>query len=45
MDRCPSVLPILDPDRTVDKIVDAVLCNQALLILPRSLYIAYALKG
>ena len=44
-DRFPSVLPILDPDRAVDRIMDAILCNQAMIILPRFLYIGYALKG
>ena len=44
-DRFPNVLPILDPDIAVDRIMDAILCNQAMIILPRFLYIGYALKG
>ncbi|XP_076437686.1 protein dhs-3-like [Babylonia areolata] len=43
--RFPWLLPILDPVQTVDSIMDAVLCNQAIIILPRFLYVAYALKG
>ncbi|PVD31887.1 hypothetical protein C0Q70_07312 [Pomacea canaliculata] len=38
-------MPILDPNETVDRIVDAVLCNQAFLIIPRSLYLTYAMRG
>lgn len=43
--RFPGVLPILDPEDTVTKIMDAILCNQTMIILPRFLYVAYALKG
>ncbi|KAJ8336490.1 hypothetical protein SKAU_G00377100 [Synaphobranchus kaupii] len=45
-DGCgPNVLPILDPDYVANKIVDAILTNQAYLLLPRSLYFLMALKS
>lgn len=43
--RFPKILPILDPEYAVDKIMEAVLCNQAVLILPRINYVSYALRG
>ncbi|KAL8589160.1 hypothetical protein ACOMHN_052498 [Nucella lapillus] len=43
--RFAWLLPILDPVATVDRIMDAILCNQAMLILPRFLYVGYFLRG
>lgn len=43
--RVPWLLPILDPTDVVIRIVNAVLCNQQIIILPRSLYFFMALKG
>ncbi|CAC5380581.1 unnamed protein product [Mytilus coruscus] len=43
--RWPFILPILEPEDTVNKIVDAVLCNQHIVMLPKSLYLFMALKG
>ncbi|CAG2218637.1 SDR16C5 [Mytilus edulis] len=43
--RWPFILPILEPEDTVNKIVDAVLCNQHIVMLPKSLYFFMALKG
>lgn len=43
--KYPSILPIQDPEETVDRIMDAILCNQAIVIIPRILYLVYALKG
>lgn len=43
--RFPSILPIQDPDVTVNRIMDAILCNQAIVIIPRILYLVYAFKG
>lgn len=43
--RFPFILPILEPVDTANKIVDAVLCEQRLIILPKVLYVFMALKG
>ncbi|KAH3748713.1 epidermal retinol dehydrogenase 2-like [Dreissena polymorpha] len=43
--RFPFILPVLKPEFVADKIVDAVLCNQTMLCLPRILYVFFALKG
>lgn len=43
--KWPNVLPILDPDYVAKRIVDAVLTNQAYLLLPRSLYFLMGLKN
>lgn len=43
--RFDAVTPMLEPEYVVGKIVNAVLTNQEMLILPRAVYIAYALKG
>ncbi|KAK3578259.1 hypothetical protein CHS0354_011582 [Potamilus streckersoni] len=43
--RFPFLLPILEQDYVADKIVDAVLCEQHILLLPRILYIVLAIKG
>ncbi|KAL3889778.1 hypothetical protein ACJMK2_002106 [Sinanodonta woodiana] len=42
--RFPYLLPILEQDYVADMIVDAVLCNQHILLLPRILYFIMALK-
>lgn len=43
--RFPTLLPFLEPDYVVDKIVDAVLTNQAVLCIPRFVYTMSFLKG
>lgn len=43
--RFPFILPILEPEDTANKIVDAVLVNQHVVLLPKSLYFFMALKG
>ncbi|XP_060066038.1 LOW QUALITY PROTEIN: epidermal retinol dehydrogenase 2-like [Ylistrum balloti] len=43
--RVPWLLPILEPDFAANRIIDAVLCNQKVIILPRSLYFFMGLKG
>lgn len=42
--RWPRLLPILDPDYVVKKIIHAVLTDQVYLLLPRSMYLIAALK-
>lgn len=39
------ILPILDPNWATDKMVDAVLRNKAVLLLPRILYIFLFIKS
>jgi len=43
--RFPSILPTLTPEDVADKIVEAVLTNKALLLLPGTLSIALVLKN
>ncbi|XP_050397408.1 protein dhs-3 isoform X2 [Patella vulgata] len=43
--RFPFLLPILDPEYAVNKIMDAILCNQTVLLLPKNLTFFLALKG
>lgn len=43
--RFPILLPIVEPEYAANKIVDAVLCNQAMLLIPRILYFFFAIKG
>lgn len=43
--RFPSLLPILKPEYVADKIVEAVLTNQTMLILPRISYFILAMKN
>uniref|UniRef100_A0A915J042 Uncharacterized protein n=1 Tax=Romanomermis culicivorax TaxID=13658 RepID=A0A915J042_ROMCU len=43
--KFPSILPIMDPEYASDKIVDAILMKQKMVLLPRSIYFFYALKG
>ncbi|XP_055870966.1 protein dhs-3-like isoform X1 [Biomphalaria glabrata] len=43
--RFPSLLPLLDADHVVDRIITAVLTNQEMLLIPRSIYLFYLLKG
>lgn len=43
--RFPMILPILDPNWATDKMVDAVLRNKAVLLLPRILYIFLFIKS
>ncbi|KPP73055.1 epidermal retinol dehydrogenase 2-like [Scleropages formosus] len=42
--KWPRLLPILDPNYVVKKIMHAILTDQVYLLLPRSLYIIVALK-
>ena len=39
------MIPFLEPDYVAEKVVEAVLTNQKLLMMPRSMYFLYALKG
>ena len=39
------MLPSLDPEYVAGKIVEAVLTDQQVLMLPRLMYFIYALKG
>lgn len=43
--RFPSLLPILDPDWVTDKIINAVLRNQPIILLPRILYLFVWMKS
>lgn len=43
--RFPSILPILETDFAVKKIVEAIQTNQPALYTPRVLYLLIALKG
>uniref|UniRef100_A0AAY4APZ7 Short-chain dehydrogenase/reductase 3 n=1 Tax=Denticeps clupeoides TaxID=299321 RepID=A0AAY4APZ7_9TELE len=43
--KWPVLLPILEPNYVAKKIVDAILTDQAFLLLPRTLYILMALKN
>ncbi|XP_036940169.1 epidermal retinol dehydrogenase 2-like isoform X1 [Acanthopagrus latus] len=43
--KWPRLLPILDPDYVVKKIIHAVLTDQVYLLLPRSMYLIAALKN
>ncbi|KAF6037977.1 SDR16C5 [Bugula neritina] len=43
--RFPSILPILETEYVVEKIVDAILTNQEALYLPRAVYLLTAMKG
>ncbi|KAK2176128.1 hypothetical protein NP493_681g01079 [Ridgeia piscesae] len=43
--KFPLLLPIMDPDWVANKIVDGVLCNQRMLILPRILYFLLFIKS
>ncbi|XP_045181114.1 protein dhs-3-like [Mercenaria mercenaria] len=43
--RFPLLLPIVEPEYAANKVVDAVLCNQAMLLIPRILYFFFAIKG
>lgn len=43
--RFPSILPVLDTEFVAEKIVQAILCNQEVLYVPRILYFIVALKG
>jgi all-trans-retinol dehydrogenase (NAD+) len=42
--RFPSLLPILEPEEAVERIMNAILTNQRILIMPRMLYIFLYLK-
>ncbi|XP_028625962.1 epidermal retinol dehydrogenase 2 isoform X2 [Grammomys surdaster] len=43
--KCPSLLPILDPEYAVKKIVDAILQEQLYLYMPKFLYFIMFLKS
>ncbi|XP_036375063.1 epidermal retinol dehydrogenase 2-like [Megalops cyprinoides] len=43
--KWPRMLPILDPHYVAKRIVNAVLTEQAYLLMPRSLYVLMALKN
>ena len=39
------IIPLLEPEYVADKIIEAVLTNQKVLMLPRIMYVAYFFKG
>ena len=41
----PGIIPFLEPEYVANKVIEAVLTNQKVLMLPRIMYILYALKG
>ncbi|NXK38155.1 RDHE2 dehydrogenase, partial [Piprites chloris] len=43
--KWPRVLPLLDPEYVAEKIVTAVRQNQEIVLIPRILYLLFALKG
>jgi len=43
--KFPFILPILEQDYVVDKIMEAILTNQSVLMLPRILYFVTAIKS
>ncbi|KAJ8372994.1 hypothetical protein AAFF_G00272310 [Aldrovandia affinis] len=43
--KWPTVLPLLEPDYVAKKIVNAILTNEAYLLLPKSLYVLVGLKS
>ena len=43
--RCPTLLPILDPEYAVRKIIDAILQEQLYLYMPKFLYFIVFLKS
>jgi len=43
--RFPLLLPILEPDYAVDKIINAIETKQEVLIMPRFAYLAILLRG
>lgn len=43
--RFPSLLPILDAEFVVDKIIAAIQTNQSALYTPKIVYLLIALKG
>ena len=40
-----DVIPFMEPEYVASKVVEAVLTDQAVLLLPRLMYFVYALKG
>ncbi|XP_077126635.1 epidermal retinol dehydrogenase 2 [Ranitomeya variabilis] len=43
--KWPRFMPILEPEYATKKIVDAILKEQVYLVMPRSLYLIFALKN
>jgi len=43
--RFPKLLDLLEPENVAQKIFEAILTNQDLLLLPRALYLFYYLRG
>ena len=41
----PGIIPFLDPEDVADQVVQAILLNRAVLLLPSLLYVLYALKS
>ena len=40
-----SIIPLLEPEYVANKVIEAVLTDQKVLMIPRLMYIVYALKG
>ncbi|NXI95251.1 RDHE2 dehydrogenase, partial [Psophia crepitans] len=43
--KWPRLLPVLDPEYVAEKIITAVRQDQEMLVIPRSLYVLFALKN
>jgi all-trans-retinol dehydrogenase (NAD+) len=43
--RFPHLLPIVTPEYAVEKIMEAVLTDEVMLIFPRLVYLIYMVKG
>ncbi|XP_069477175.1 epidermal retinol dehydrogenase 2 isoform X2 [Ambystoma mexicanum] len=43
--KWPNLLPILEPEYAVKKIMDAILKEQVFLVMPRSLYIVFGIRN
>lgn len=42
--RWPRILPLLEPEYAANKIVRAILCNQAVLVMPLSVHLTYVFR-
>lgn len=40
-----ELIPFLEPDYVAEKVIEAVLTDQKLLMAPRLMYFLYAIKG
>jgi len=42
--KFPALMPLLDPNYVAGRIIDGVLCNQAIVVIPRDLHVLIVLK-